>query len=274
MSGPYARLLLATEGTEFDVGAERVAIEMAATWALPLRAIIPVVSNPEFETVAPQLAKRAEAEAAARLGRLRDTASEKGIDLTGSVRLGELPYREIVDEARKREADLIVLRRRGKRSFVANLLVGTMVHTVIGHSPCDVLIVPRAARMWTRRILLATDGSVHSARATEAAAAVAVRCALPVSVVCALAHPHDDRAKASATVEAAAAIIRAKGVQADGRIVEGSPHEEILRVGREVHADLIVVGRRGLGRVERVLLGSISERVAGFADCPVLIVRA
>jgi nucleotide-binding universal stress UspA family protein len=45
-------------------------------------------------------------------------------------------------------------------------------------------------------------------------------------------------------------------------------------VARDVHADLIVVGRRGIGGVERLLLGSTSERVCGFADCPVLIASA
>jgi nucleotide-binding universal stress UspA family protein len=69
-------------------------------------------------------------------------------------------------------------------------------------------------------------------------------------------------------------LLRSAGAQAQGRTVEGRPHEAILSVGREVHADLVVVGRRGVGGVERLLLGSTSERVSGFADCPVLIARA
>ncbi|HUH93447.1 MAG TPA: universal stress protein [Casimicrobiaceae bacterium] len=274
MATSYNRLLLASEGTEFDVGAERVAVDLAEQWQLRLLAVIPVVSNPEFEVVAPQLAERAEAAAASHLERLRAVASQRGVELDGTVRLGETPYLEIVAEARERNADLIVLRRRGKRGFLANLLVGAMTHTVIGHAPCDVLIVPRAARMWSRGIVLATDGSVHSARAAEAAAGVALRSSLPVTVVCVLAHPQDDRGRAMANVEAATALLRTAGARADGRTAEGKPHEAILDAARGAHADLIVVGRRGLGGVERLLLGSTSERVSGFADCAVLIVRA
>jgi len=274
MAKSYTRILLASEGTEFDVGAERLAIDWAAQWALGLLAVVPVVSNPEFEVVAPQLAQRAEAAAASHLERLRHAASQRGVDLAGTVRLGETPYQEIVAEARQRNADLIVLRRRGKRGFVANLLIGAMTHTVIGHAPCDVLIVPRAARMWSRGVLLATDGSTHSARAAEIARELALRGSLPVTVVCVLAHPADDRARAAANVEAAIALLRSAGVRAEGRTAEGRPHEAILAVGREAQADVIVVGRRGLGGVERLLLGSTSERVAGFADCPVLIARA
>ena len=274
MSGSFNRVLLATEGTEFDVGSERVAIELAAQWGLPLLAVIAVVSNPEFEIVAPQLAQRAEAEAATHLDKLLQLAQARGVELHGSVRMGETLYQEIVAEASERKADLIVLRRRGKRGFVATLMIGAMVHTVIGHAPCNVLIVPRAATMWSRGILLATDGSVHSERATEVAAEMAVRCALPVTVVCVPAHPQEDKAIATANVERALACLRAAGASANGRIRDGRPHEAILAVGSEVGADLIIMGRRGLGGVERLLLGSTSERVAGFADCPVMIVRA
>ena len=274
MPKSYARLLLASEGTDFDVGAERIAIDMAAKWAIRLLAVVPVVSNPEFEIVAPQLAQRAEAAAAGRLERLRKAASRQGVELSGTVRLGETPEQEIVDEALKRDADLIVMRRRGKRGFAANLLVGAMTHTVVGNASCDVLIVPRAAAMWSNRILLATDGSVHSARATEAAAAVAVACSLPVTVVCVLEHPQDDRAKAKANLDTATTLLRSAGARADARTAEGRPHEAILGAGRDVRADLIVVGRRGIGGIERLLLGSTSERVAGLAECPVLIARA
>ena len=273
MAAPFRRILLATEGTEFDVGAERVAVALAAKCGLPLLAVIPVVSNPEFEIVAPQLAERAEAQAAAHLDRLRESAQAHGVALRGAVRLGEMPYQEIVAEARAREADLIVLRRRGKRGFVANLLVGALVHTVIGHAPCNVLIVPRAARLWSHGLLLATDGSAHSERATEAAAAIASHWGLPVSAVCVRAHPEEEPA-ARASVERALSVLRGASTAATGHVASGRPDEAILAVGRAVGADLIVLGRRGLGGVERLLLGSTSERVAGHADCPALIVRA
>lgn len=271
----FERILLATEGTEFDVGAERVAMELAVKCHSPLLAVRPVVSNPVYESVAPKLALRAEAEAAAQLDALRRTAGTQGVELSGTVRLGEEPYQEIIDEARERAADLIVLRRRGKHGFFANLLVGAMVNAVIGHAPCDVLIVPRAARMWSRGIVLATDGSPHSERATEAAAYIGMRCELPVVVVCA-AGPQQaqDGPAAADIVERALGQMRAAGAEASGRVVSGRPHEAILEVVRAVGADLIVVGRRGHGGVDRLLLGSTSERVAGYADCPVFVVRA
>lgn len=270
----FERILLATQGTEFDAGAERLAMELAAKCHSPLFAVRPVVSNPVYESVAPKLAMKAEAEAAAQLDVLRDQAVGHGVQLSGTVRLGEEPYQEIIAEARERNADLIVVRRRGKHGFFANLLVGAMVNAVIGHAPCDVLIVPRAARMWSRGIVLATDGSAHSARATEAAAYIGLRCDLPVVVVSVAGSEESQDAEAATIVEQALVVMREAGASARGRVVSGRPHEAILNVVREVSADLIVVGRRGRGGVDRLLMGSTSERVAGYAECPVFIAHA
>jgi nucleotide-binding universal stress UspA family protein len=53
----------------------------------------------------------------------------------------------------------------------------------------------------------------------------------------------------------------------------GDPSEEILKLAREIHADLIVLGRRGLGRIGGLVLGSVSERVLHGAHCAVVIAR-
>ncbi len=48
---------------------------------------------------------------------------------------------------------------------------------------------------------------------------------------------------------------------------------EIIRLAEEIDAGIIVVGSRGLGAVERILLGDDSESVVRHAPCPVLVVR-
>lgn len=54
---------------------------------------------------------------------------------------------------------------------------------------------------------------------------------------------------------------------------DGDPADGILTVAEQVGADLIVVGARGLGAIERFVRGSVSTKVAHHAPCDVLIVE-
>jgi nucleotide-binding universal stress UspA family protein len=54
----------------------------------------------------------------------------------------------------------------------------------------------------------------------------------------------------------------------------GKAHEEVLELAREVGADLIFIGSHGKTGFERMLLGSVSEKVVREAKCPVMVVRA
>lgn len=54
---------------------------------------------------------------------------------------------------------------------------------------------------------------------------------------------------------------------------EGAPSEEIVRYAREADCDLIVMGTHGRGGINRLLLGSVAERVVRTASVPVLTVR-
>ena len=66
---------------------------------------------------------------------------------------------------------------------------------------------------------------------------------------------------------AAAAVLRAQG-----RLEEGKPRRIIRQVADEVDAEPIVMGARGLGRMESALLGSVSSAVVFHAKRPVLVV--
>jgi nucleotide-binding universal stress UspA family protein len=56
-------------------------------------------------------------------------------------------------------------------------------------------------------------------------------------------------------------------------VAVGHPAEQILRHAEDNHADLIVMGRRGMTRASRWILGSVSERVMRYAHCPVTVVK-
>lgn len=57
-------------------------------------------------------------------------------------------------------------------------------------------------------------------------------------------------------------------------VVEGRPASEIVVAATGLHADLIVMGARGISAIERLLIGSVSAEVVDHAHCPVLVVRS
>lgn len=135
-------------------------------------------------------------------------------------------------------------------------------------------------------ILYATDGSDHARRALEVVRDIARRYDATVIVLTAydpiprdLGTPYGEDlmakrlAAAEALVREAAAVLDERGIRHEETVLEGPAAGAILEAARIRGCDLIVLGSRGLGRVEVALLGSVSQQVVQQAPCPVLIVR-
>jgi universal stress protein A len=78
---------------------------------------------------------------------------------------------------------------------------------------------------------------------------------------------------AADTRAARVAALAAEGVPARAVVRIGPPWEQIARLATEEHADMIVMGTQGRTGLDRLLLGSVAERVIRRAPCPVLTVR-
>jgi nucleotide-binding universal stress UspA family protein len=64
-----------------------------------------------------------------------------------------------------------------------------------------------------------------------------------------------------------------QGVRFEGRVLKGEPNKKIAQIARREKADLIVVGKRGLGLIDRMLIGSTTLRVLRESKIPVLAVK-
>jgi len=136
-------------------------------------------------------------------------------------------------------------------------------------------------------ILLAVDGSEHGQRAAQLAAnLVRMVRARELRVVVAfdpvpsfLGEPNLSQViaarmrEAEQIMEDTRAALGEIGAQLHTEILEGPPAEAILKVAATRRTNLIVMGSRGLGRLQGALLGSNSQKVVSLAPCPVLIVR-
>jgi len=68
--------------------------------------------------------------------------------------------------------------------------------------------------------------------------------------------------------------LRADGVDAEGKAMHGPAAETIVATAATAQADLIVMGSHGRTGIERLLLGSNTERVLNQTPCAVLVVKA
>jgi nucleotide-binding universal stress UspA family protein len=272
MAQPFSRILLATEHSEYDRGSEALAFALARHCGQALAGVLPIMSNAEFEAVAPQVAARDDAAAARQREALAAAASAAGVELDLTVRHGPELYAEIVDEARARASELIVIRRRGRRGLLANLLLGEMVHKVVAHAPCSVLIVPRAAPMWSSRVLAAVDPATNELHPAILGAAVARTCGVPLTVAAVATGPTlTDDAVAARVLEGAVRAARDVGVEAEALKLVGKVHVQLIDAAARCAADLLVVGRHGDTALARAWIGGVTQKVIGLAECPVLV---
>ena len=166
------RLLLSTDGSEYSEGAVREAIKLAKRCSGKLLALSVIETNQELEAIAPQISEKAEKTAFENLKAIQARATKEGVDCDILIREGEDSYKYIVGEAVKNKSTMIIMGRRG-RSGLNRLMMGSVTTRVIGHAPCNVLVVPKAAELAFRNIAVATDGSKYSAAAAAEAIGLA-----------------------------------------------------------------------------------------------------
>lgn len=135
-----------------------------------------------------------------------------------------------------------------------------------------------------KSILLATDGSEDTAQATTAAVDIAKGSCSELHVIHVWQDVHTPHAHAFVKRELrlqgreildkeVKRIGRMGGTVTRSHLREGRIFEEVIKVGDEIEAGLLVVGSRGLRGMRRMLLGSHSEGIVHHANRPVLVVR-
>lgn len=271
----FEKILVASDNSPFSADAVKVAIAMCVKSGAHLYPVTLVPSNPEYETLAPELAERTLEETRAHLDSIALEATRHGVDCTVLMRQGNNPHHEIVAAADEINADLVVMGQQGRRGL-ARMMVGDATARVIGSASCSVLSVPVGAEMWRRRIVLGTDGSRFSDAAAVYAAKIAHCCVAPITVVTALVPSHSERRQQEGrdAVARTTAQLEKEGIDADGFAVAGEADDVIIKLAQKTAADLIVVGTHGRTGFGKVLLGSVSERIIGKANCAVFVAKA
>lgn len=139
-----------------------------------------------------------------------------------------------------------------------------------------------------KKILIATDGSKRTQSAVETGLQIAsdhkskVYAIYVVDTVTFTSIPMDvtwENMYQLLKDEGEEAVGRVKsaagpGLDVETRVLEGNPALEITKFAKDNDLDLIVVGTLGKSGIDRLLLGSVAEKVVRIAPCPVLVIKS
>jgi nucleotide-binding universal stress UspA family protein len=219
-------------------------------------------------------------ETAAKSTKKESEALLSTLGLSGTVTLEQGSVAAAIMKHARRGIALLSIGSRGLDAL-DRFMLGSVSSHAVHHAPCSVLVVKERPRP-IRQVVLAIDGSAESDKAVK----FLMRHLNP-------APDGPDREPVMVTVTHAVSSMKYPEVKETGRTLvqrytsklaktgfqtrealrEGKPADEILTVAKLYKADLIVTGAKGLGAIRRVLLGSVSARVAQHAHCGVLVVR-
>ncbi|QSW99945.1 universal stress protein [Haloterrigena alkaliphila] len=272
----FERILVPTDGS----GPANAALEFAGEIAARERLTVHVlhVIDPDADPD----------EAGDLLADGREWAGDTDAPVIDEIQTGE-PRDAILEYAAEYGVDAIVMGTRGRRG-VGRLLLGSVTESVVRDADVPVLVVRGASEVRRRypfeTILVPSDGSDHAEVALERALAIARDLDATVhvlSVVDVTPAGIDDRTdlrlerledSAHRVVDEAVAAAEESGVDAVSAVQYGSTDQRIRAYVDDVGADLVVMGTHGRSGLERLLLGSATERVLRTATTPVLTVRA
>jgi nucleotide-binding universal stress UspA family protein len=230
------------------------------------------------------------------LDRVQKTCADARVRASVEHKMGR-PWQVIFEAAKKHDADLIVTGTRGRTGY-KRVMLGSTADRLIRTSTIPVLVVhpnDQVPEGGLKRILAPVDFSEESSLATNMAVrllsgdgrgaerggeiillhAIELLVEWPTPDMPTVMPRYWDDAETTAKrqLESIAASIRNDRIAVKAKTFRGYPPDAIDLECKTGGFDLIVMGTRGKGGVERFMLGSVVERVLHHVTCPVLTVR-
>ena len=216
---------------------------------------------------------------------LKKQLTDAGIKTGTEVVIGRL-HESFASSLKKTHADMLVLgfmTHTFRRSSAEKLIKGLQIPMFVVRG--EKAVAARKGPVTISRILCATDFSEYSLKALKAAKEL---CAVFSARLDVLHVSQDHAIKKMKTVgekEKALQELREKakekldtflseyGLKGAGMIDEGEPYKKIVSLAKQNSTDLIVTGARGLGLIEGMLIGSVTDAVLKSSPCPVIVIH-
>ncbi len=283
--GRYKKILVAVDGSESSMFALKESFKFAAnekSWITAVAVVPPYTGDLDIVGVGRDVFQSMRRPYEKAISDAVALAKAEGASIKTVCDEGE-PYERIVDIASAKKCDLIVMARRGLKRL-ERVFVGSVTARVIGHSPVDVLVVPKDTAIGWQKILLATDSSKYSKAAAKKAIDFAKSYGGELKVISVVDVPTEFYAESPKTVEglvneakgyveAVRKQAESSGVKAEAFVREGEIYKVITDLAKEQKANIIVTGSHGRTGLKRLLMGSVTEKVIGHTPCPVLVLK-
>jgi nucleotide-binding universal stress UspA family protein len=274
--GEAKTLLLATDCSPYSDGAVQEAIFFGQ--ACQARVVVLHVVRIETESLKSANSKvtRRQREVAPYLDEIRRMARDSGVDCEVVVVGSSVPEHAIVEQARMRGADVILMGRHGRAGRLY-LMVGSMTSKVIGLGFPMVLVLPKESLLTGTHVLVAVEDSPGSRLAVEEALSLGMCCVtLQRLTFVAVARRESGLDAARKMAEDVCARGREKWphLQFEAVADVGHPSNVIVRAAEERGVDMIMIGGVNDSPLPRMFTGRVTKEVCGWAHCAVLVVTA
>ncbi|MBF0608033.1 MAG: universal stress protein [Magnetococcales bacterium] len=273
LMGELKSLLLAVDGSPFSEGAIKEALLFSKSCGIRLTLLYIQGLIDSYESGGLTFVERRDTRIDDYFDKIREDAAEENVELDIIIRRTDDPYKGIIDEAVDRQSDVIIMGRRGMTGL-KRMLMGSVTAKVIAYAPCKVLVVPREASIKGEHIMLATDGSRYSDAAQEEAISMAKRCPQVKTFTALSVASSDNKLDDTRRIlDGVTSTANRVGVNVETVTAVGSPYESIVETARTRNTNIIVMGTHGRTGIDRLLMGSVAERVVALSPCSVLVVK-
>lgn len=167
-----------------------------------------------------------------------------------------------------RQADLVVIGKRGEGADFASLHLGSNLERVARAAHRPILVASRAFRP-VARFLIAFDGGPSAMKAVEWVAGQR----LLGDLACRLLTVGRETAQLRERLDEAAALLERAGLSVEAGIVPGEPEKVIAKEVEAGGADLLVMGAYGHSRIRSLIIGSTTTAMLRSCRVPVLLLR-
>ncbi|NOZ58565.1 MAG: universal stress protein [Euryarchaeota archaeon] len=199
--------------------------------------------------------------------RVSRVLDEYGVEVETKYIVGD-PAREIVQEIESGGYDFAAVGTSGGTGLQRSIL-GSVSGKVAEYSSAPVLVVKKETQL--RRLLACTDGSKLAACAVKLGAYLARSMNAELTVL-SVARSEELAGIAEKNVEEGAEIAREQGASVRTLVKVGKVRDTILEASRS--QDLLLLGSRGLSKLQRLLMGHVSLAVVAHADTNVFVVKS